>query len=100
MDEIGSAAEQQVTFIVGGTSHVVGVAPSETLLEAARRHGLELPFSCVAGVCGACAATLEAGEVKMRFNFALREKQLDRGLVLTCQAEPRGKGCRVRFEEL
>ena len=100
MDEIGPSLEQEVTIIVGGTSHVVGVGPSETLLAAARRHGLDLPFSCVAGVCGACMATLEAGDVHMRVNIALREKQLARGLVLTCQAEPRGAGCRVRFEEL
>ena len=98
MDETHASVEHEVTVVVDGTSHAVRVAPGETLLAASRRHGLDLPFSCVAGVCGACVATLEAGDVRMKANFALREKQLARGLVLTCQAEPLGEGCRVRFD--
>ena len=97
MHDEESDGPHHVTMVLDGTEHVVEVAPGETLFAAANRHGLSLPFSCVAGVCGACAATLESGEVKMTVNLALSESQLARGLVLTCQAKPRGPGCRVRF---
>ena len=42
-------------------------------------------------------ATLEGGDVEMRVNQHLSEKQLARGLILTCQAVPKGAGCRIRF---
>ena len=43
-------------------------------------------------------ATLESGEVEMGMNLALSAKQVARGLILVCQARPRGPGCRVRFD--
>ena len=38
------------------------VDAGETVLEAAQRAGLALPYSCLAGVCGSCKATLVEGE--------------------------------------
>jgi NAD(P)H-flavin reductase/ferredoxin len=35
---------------------------SETLLDAADRARLEMPYSCRTGVCGSCEGTIEAGE--------------------------------------
>lgn len=97
MGEQENAGSHSVIMVLDGSEHIVEVARGETLFAAANRYGLRPPFSCVAGVCGACAATVETGEVKMTVNLALSEKQLARGLVLTCQAKPCGSGCRVRF---
>lgn len=80
-----------------GERRVLVVEPGETIFAAARRAQLDLPFSCLSGYCGACMATVEAGDVEMRVNQHLSEKQRARGLVLTCQAVPKGAGCRVRF---
>ena len=77
--------------------HRLRVTRGETIFTAAHGEGLCPPFSCVAGVCGECVATLDAGEVEMGVNRALTPKQLDRGLILTCQARPLGEGCRLRF---
>ena len=105
MDDQSRAKEESVEEEVGiveilldGESHRVEVEPHESIFSASLRQGLALPFSCVAGVCGECMATLEAGEVEMGFNYALSPKQLARGLILVCQARPSGPGCRVRFE--
>ena len=38
------------------------VREGETVLEAAQRAGLALSYSCLAGVCGSCKATLIEGE--------------------------------------
>jgi ferredoxin len=80
-----------------GQLHNLYVEAGETIFQAAHRAGLCPPFSCVAGVCGECVATLDAGEVDLKSNRALGAKQLARGLILTCQAVPRGEGCRLRF---
>jgi len=86
-----------VTVELDGEVHALAVASGETIFAALRRKGLCPPFSCVAGVCGECIATLDSGNVAMEFNRVLSAKQLDRGLILTCQATPCGDGCRLRF---
>ena len=66
------------------------VEAGETVLEAARRAGLALPYSCLAGVCGSCKATLLAGECGYPRNppSALSAGERMRGQVLLCQAVP------------
>ncbi|MEY3669233.1 MAG: hypothetical protein RL258_628, partial [Pseudomonadota bacterium] len=39
------------------------VDPQETILEAALRAGIVLPYGCKDGACGSCKATLTQGEV-------------------------------------
>ncbi|MBL8327625.1 MAG: phenylacetate-CoA oxygenase/reductase subunit PaaK [Rubrivivax sp.] len=58
------------------------------ILEAAARHGLDVPYSCKSGVCATCRARLIDGEVRMERNFALEQADLDAGFILTCQAHP------------
>ncbi len=66
------------------------VEPGETVLEAARRAGLALPYSCLAGVCGSCKATLIEGECAYPRNppSALDASERLRHKVLLCQAVP------------
>ncbi len=90
-------AETVVEVWLAGARRELRVAADETIFAAALRAGFDLPFSCLGGYCGECMATLEAGDVELRVNRHLSEKQLARGLILTCQAVPRGQGCRVRF---
>ncbi|MGA8278473.1 MAG: 2Fe-2S iron-sulfur cluster-binding protein [Rhodanobacteraceae bacterium] len=67
------------------------VAPGETVLEAARRTGLALPYSCLAGVCGSCKATLIEGTCAYPRNppSALNAAERTRHQVLLCQAVPK-----------
>ena len=60
------------------------------MLEAARRAGLALPYSCLAGVCGSCKATLIEGECVYPRNppSALNAAEQMRHQVLLCQAVP------------
>lgn len=66
------------------------VEPGETVLEAARRAHLALPYSCLAGVCGSCKATLVEGECIYPRNppSALDADERLRHQVLLCQAVP------------
>jgi len=77
-----------VSIDLNGKTHDLTVHAGETIFAAARRAGIAPPFSCIAGYCGSCIATIRDGEVKMKHNQALSPKQVAGGLVLTCQAVP------------
>ncbi len=76
----------------------VPLVPGETLLETARRAGLEPPFSCEAGNCGTCMAKLEEGHATMRVNDALDDDEVAEGYILTCQGVPDTASITVRYE--
>lgn len=61
-----------------------------SILQAAKKRNFELPFSCEAGRCGACAATCTTGEVWMKVNEVLSDREVARGRVLTCTGHPVG----------
>jgi ring-1,2-phenylacetyl-CoA epoxidase subunit PaaE len=87
--EAGPAAEAEtrVTVTLDGRRRSFGMRPhDETVLEAAERSGLDLPFSCRAGVCSTCRARVVRGDVEMQQNYALTEEELAQGAVLACQA--------------
>jgi len=73
-----------------GQRHEVPLKPNETLLEAARRAGLEPSFSCEEGYCGCCMARLVRGKVQMRTHDALTAKDLANRWVLACQSRQEG----------
>jgi ring-1,2-phenylacetyl-CoA epoxidase subunit PaaE len=58
----------------------------DTVLEAAARAGIELPFSCRAGVCSTCRTKVVRGAVEMAQNYALEDWELAQGYVLACQS--------------
>jgi len=76
----------------------VPLVPGETLLESARRAGLEPPFSCEAGNCGTCMAKLVEGHATMRVNDALEDDEVADGYILTCQGVPDTDSVTVRYE--
>ncbi len=60
------------------------VAYPQTILDAALQNNIELPYSCKAGRCSTCAALCIKGKVKMSINEVLTERDIEKGLVLTC----------------
>lgn len=60
----------------------------DTILAAAKRSGLNLPYSCENGICGSCAAHCTSGKVWHRNNEVLTEAELKLGLILTCTGYP------------
>ncbi|MEV0599948.1 ferredoxin--NADP reductase [Streptomyces sp. NPDC050315] len=63
--------------------------PTRTpLLDALLAAGVDAPYSCREGSCGACACRIVSGETKMLRNDVLDEQDLAEGYVLACQAVP------------
>ena len=57
----------------------------QTVLEAAAEAKVELPSSCLVGMCCTCAAFLKEGSVDMDA-MGLKSELQDEGYVLLCQA--------------
>ncbi|TVQ41164.1 MAG: CDP-6-deoxy-delta-3,4-glucoseen reductase [Wenzhouxiangella sp.] len=71
--------------------------PGETILAAALRQGIVLPYSCKNGTCSSCKCKLVDGPVIYPFNppEALSAEEIAAGYALACQAVPAGD---VRIE--
>src|SRR5689334_12352817 len=63
--------------------------PNESVLDAAQRAGLEVPFSCRKGVCGTCKGRVVSGDVRAFAGDALGSVERAEGQVLFCNARPR-----------
>jgi ring-1,2-phenylacetyl-CoA epoxidase subunit PaaE len=83
-----TTATADVVAIVDGARHRIALAPGETVLDAAVRTGLRVPFSCKAGMCCTCRARIVEGKAAMRVNYSLEPWEIERGFTLTCQTVP------------
>src|SRR5215207_1645246 len=63
--------------------------PNESVLDAAQRAGLEIPYSCRKGVCGTCKGRVISGEVRAFAGDALGASERAEGQALFCNARPR-----------
>lgn len=63
---------------------IIDCFEGETVLDAAERNGLELPFSCLNGGCFMCAAMLDGGDAEMGDQFMLDDKHAEAGFRLLC----------------
>ena len=72
---------------------------TQRILDVALEAGLDLPYSCKAGVCCTCRAKVMSGQVTMEKNFTLEEDEMKQGFVLSCQAVPTTLEVVVSFDE-
>jgi CDP-4-dehydro-6-deoxyglucose reductase len=60
--------------------------PDESILDAALRHGLTLPYGCKDGACGSCKGKVMAGSVEHGKAQALKDDERAAGQALFCCA--------------
>lgn len=91
--------EAQVEISLDGQIHTLQCGGQESILEAAQRVKLNLPFSCQAGMCASCMCQVVEGSVHLRHNDVLDAKDLAKAWTLACQAVPTSKHLRLKFPE-
>ncbi|HBK08842.1 MAG TPA: hypothetical protein DDZ81_23800 [Acetobacteraceae bacterium] len=75
---------------IANTGAVVACPADQRILHAAVGAGVDYPYACATGNCGACLSELRAGEVTMLAysDNALSAAQRAEGKVLACRARP------------
>lgn len=76
---------------IASSGHVFKARPGETVLAAALRQGIVLPYSCKNGTCASCKCQVIEGSLDYPYNppQALDLEDLATGHGLTCQAVPK-----------
>ncbi len=70
----------------------------ETVLAAAIRAGLDLPYSCAGGMCCTCRCKVIEGSGEMIQNYSLEPWELEAGFTLACQTRPTSKKLVLDFD--
>jgi len=95
-----AADDVSVTVVMDGRRRSFAMARgADVILEAAERAGLDLPFSCRAGVCSTCRARLVSGSAAMEHNVALEDWEVEAGYILCCQARPTSAALEISYDE-
>ena len=88
-----------LTVVIDGKTHEMSMRRDQHVLDVALSAGLDLPYSCKAGVCCTCRAKVLDGSVVMDKNFTLEAEEMDQGFVLSCQARPTADRVTVSYDE-
>ena len=95
-----TSSDKPATAVVhlDGNTHTVSWPRAEKLLDVLLEQGIDAPFACREGHCGACAATALNGEVEMEVNDVLESDDLADGLILVCQSRPVTDSVEVSYD--
>ena len=80
----------KVTVIGGGAEQSFVCQYPDTILQAAKKNNIVLPYSCEVGRCGSCAVLCKSGKVWLSYNEVLMDSDLAHGATLTCTGYPVG----------
>ncbi len=77
-----------VTFSKNNKSTKIHV--DQTVLELSEELAIGIEYSCRVGTCGICKVKMTSGEVEMAVEDALDPDDKTNGIILACQAKPKG----------
>ena len=75
-------------IFISGRKYTIEVTYPNSILQAAKKAGIMLPYSCEAGRCGNCVAKCIKGNVWLSYNEVLTDQDINKGLTLTCVGHP------------
>lgn len=90
-------ALHMVHAMLGQSAYSWQVQYPDTILQAAKKQHIDLPYNCESGQCGACAAVCVSGKVWMYKNEVLMEDEIKTGRFLTCTAYPIEGDVQIRY---
>jgi len=82
------ATTSTFTVSFARSNREISCGTDQHVLDAARQAGVRLPSSCTQGMCGTCKVKLVSGQVEMKHNGGIRQREIDQGMVLLCCSKP------------
>ncbi len=92
--------QTKITILVDGEETSFEMSQKETILEAALKQKIDVPYSCQGGVCSSCLAKITQGTAQMKKNAILTDSEVADGLTLTCQAQPTSGSIFIDFDDV
>jgi ferredoxin-NADP reductase len=82
------ASHTTFTVKLSRSSKCFTMSASETVLAAAKKAGVAIPSSCSQGICGTCKTKVLEGDVDMKHNGGIRDREIQKGFRLLCCSRP------------
>ncbi|WP_156802237.1 hybrid-cluster NAD(P)-dependent oxidoreductase [Leeia oryzae] len=73
------------------SGRVIKVNQAENLMASLKAQGVPVPSSCGQGVCGTCKTRVVSGQVEMKHQGGIRQREIDKGYCLLCCSKPSGQ---------
>ncbi|KVV13449.1 2Fe-2S iron-sulfur cluster-binding protein [Flavobacterium sp. TMP13] len=90
----------KITILVDDDEVTFEMSQKQTILDAALKQGIDAPYSCQGGICSSCLARVTSGSAEMSKNSILTDKEIESGLILTCQAHPTSETIYVDYDDV
>ena len=90
----------KISILVDDEETTFEMSQKQTLLEAALKQGLDVPYSCQGGICSSCICRITEGEAILKKNQILTDAEIAEGLTLACQAHPTTATIKIDFDDV
>ena len=97
---VGQNGHTNISILVDSDEVTFEMSQKQTILEAALKQGLDVPYSCQGGICSSCICLVTEGSAVMNKNQILTDNEVAEGLVLACQAIPTTSEIKVDFDNI
>lgn len=97
--QVKAVENAKLTAHLNGQTYNLTIPKDKTILQVLKEANANPPYSCESGVCATCVAKVTNGSAEMKSCMALEDSDIEKGLILTCQALPVSQSVSVEFEE-
>jgi ring-1,2-phenylacetyl-CoA epoxidase subunit PaaE len=94
----GAEGHTKISILVDDEETTFEMSQKQTVLEAALKQGLDVPYSCQGGICSSCICRITEGAAEMKKNQILTDAEVAEGLTLACQAYPTTTTITIDFD--
>ena len=71
-------------FTIDDETHQIEISSDKTIIDNLK--DFDIPYACLSGHCSTCMCKLISGEVDMKTNLALTDKETENSYILACQS--------------
>lgn len=96
--DVGASGHTSISILVDDEETTFEMSQQQTVLEAALKQDLDVPYSCQGGICSSCICKITEGAAEMKKNQILSDAEVAEGLTLACQAYPTTATIKIDFD--